>query len=1202
MLRKIAAFEARYQLRSPLFFIGFALFFLLTYGATVVDQIQIGSRGNVNINSPFAILQTTAIMNVFGLFVLVAFVANVVIRDDETGFAAIIRATRMTKFDYLVGRFAGAWLVALAVMASVPLAILVGSYMPWLDQEKLGPTLASHYLYALFVYSAPTVFTLGAAFFALATVTRSMMWTYLGALAFLVLYFVSQTLFRDPQYKMVSALSDPFALGALAETTRYWTAADRNTLLPPLQGMLLYNRLIWSGVALALFALAYRLFSFDAKGRRANAASTPPIDAPNSIAGSPIEIKAALTSTPATASAWQQFVALTRFDMRFIFKSPAFFVLLAIGILNSFASLVETVEFRGTGYFPVTRAMIDALSGAFTLFPVIIAIYYAGELVWRDRDQRMHEIVDATAAPNWTFMMPKVLAIVLVLIACFVVAVATAVFFQLYHGYTHLEFGAYLRWFIVPDVLSSMLLAALAVFVQAVVPHKFFGWAVMLVYLVASVALGNAGFEHKLYDYGGGSAVPLSDMNGMGRFWIGSLWFKGYWLAFALLLLTLAQLLWQRGNATFRQRLRRVPSRFNGAARGVVSISVVAWLASGAYIFYNTNVLNDYRTKPETEEWQANYEKTLLAFEQLPQPRIVHVNLAVNIEPSAVRASTQGSYIIENRTAAPLTNVHLRWARPLKVQSLEVEGAALTKEYADFDYRIYAFATPMQPGEQRTIRFSTLLEQRGFANSRNLTRIVDNGTFLNNTEIAPLIGMGRVGLLQDRSKRRKYGLPPELRPAKLEDASASANHYLRNDSDWVTAELQVATDADQTPIAPGYTVSDIVKKGRRTVTTRTEAPIMHFFSMQSARYAVQKDVWNNKSGQPVELAVYFHPAHDHNVQRMLDAMKLSLTVFSESFSPYQFRQARILEFPAYEQFAQAFANTMPYSESIGFIQNYDEAKSDEQIDLVTYVTAHEVGHQWWAHQVIGADKQGMTMLSETFAQYSALLVMEKLYGKEQIRRFLKYELDSYLRSRGGELIEELPLLRVEDQPYIHYRKGALVMYWLKEAVGEDVVNRALRNLLTEFAFKPAPYPSSTDFIRLLRAEAGPEHDELITDLFEKITLYDMKANNAVTKKLGDGKYQVTFVIEGRKLYAEGQGKETEAPLNESFDVGVFTTEPGKKGYKRESVLLMERRAMQTGKQTVELVVDQEPKFVGVDPYNKRIDRNSDDNLTRVTIE
>jgi len=403
-------------------------------------------------------------------------------------------------------------------------------------------------------------------------------------------------------------------------------------------------------------------------------------------------------------------------------------------------------------------------------------------------------------------------------------------------------------------------------------------------------------------------------------------------------------------------------------------------------------------------------------------------------------------------------------------------------------------------------------------------------------------------------------------------------------------------------VAPGYVVSDRVEGNRRTLVTRSEAPIMHFFSMQSARYAEKRDVWKSKDGKPVDLAVYYYPPHAHNVQRMLDAMKASLDVFNEKFSPFQFRQARILEFPAYEKFAQSFANTVPYSEGIGFIQNFDESKSDEKIDLVTYVTAHEIGHQWWGHQIVGAEKQGMTLLSESFAQYSALLVMEKLYGKEQIRKFLKGELDRYLRSRGGEVIEELPLVRVENQNYIHYEKGALAMYWLKEVAGEEVVNRALQKLLAEFAFKAAPYPSSTDFIRLLRAEAGPQHELLITDLFENITLYDMKATDATAAKRADGKFDVSFTVDGKKLYADGKGKEAEAALDEPFDIGVFTDEPGKKGYTRESVLLLERRNMKSGKQVISLVVDALPKFVGVDPYNKRIDRNSDDNLTKVEMK
>ncbi|HEY4116453.1 MAG TPA: hypothetical protein VGM56_01305, partial [Byssovorax sp.] len=120
------------------------------------------------------------------------------------------------------------------------------------------------------------------------------------------------------------------------------------------------------------------------------------------------------------------------------------------------------------------------------------------------------------------------------------------------------------------------------------------------------------------------------------------------------------------------------------------------------------------------------------------------------------------------------------------------------------------------------------------------------------------------------------------------------------------------------------------------------------------------------------------------------------------------------------------------------------------------------------------------------------------------------------------------------------------------------------------------------------------------DLFEKITLYDMKAKDASSRRLPDGRYEVTFTVDGKKLYADGQGKETEAPLSEPFELGAFTKQPGKKGFSKESVLAFERRVVVSGAQTVKLVVAEAPAWVGVDPYNKRIDRNSDDNLTEVT--
>jgi aminopeptidase N len=288
---------------------------------------------------------------------------------------------------------------------------------------------------------------------------------------------------------------------------------------------------------------------------------------------------------------------------------------------------------------------------------------------------------------------------------------------------------------------------------------------------------------------------------------------------------------------------------------------------------------------------------------------------------------------------------------------------------------------------------------------------------------------------------------------------------------------------------------------------------------------------------------------------------------------------------------------MPYSETIGFNANTDDP---DKIDFTTYVVAHEMGHQYWAHQVVGAMMQGETLTSETLAQYSALMVMKHLYGPDKIRRFLKYELDDYLRSRKTEAVEEVPLERVENQQYIHYRKGAVAMYLLQQRLGEDSVDRALSRFLDQWRFKGPPYPRSIDLINEFRKEAKtPEQQQLITDLFEKITLYDLKVSDAVTKKEGDG-WTTTLTISADKYYADGKGNETKTKLAEPIEIGLFTARPGLGAFSSKNVLVMEQQPIRSGVQKLTIHSKVKPTFAGVDPYNFYIDRNSDDNVKDVS--
>lgn len=1194
MFGKIARFELGYQFRNPVFWVVAILFFLLPFGAMTTEQIQIGGGGNIHKNAPVAIAQMSAILTLFYMFVTTAFVANVVVRDDESGFGAIVRSTRVSKFDYLMARFAGAFLAAAISFLAVPLAIWIGSMMPWIDPETLGPNRLADYLSVIFLYALPNLFLTAAIFFAVATMTRSMMYSYLGVVVFLILYVVLNTVIRSkPEYRDLGAYIEPFGIGALLKTTRYFTASESNAHLPVFAGVLVWNRLIWLAVSLAALALAYARFSFAERGVSARRLRRQRRSDAKLSAAPPLLVARLPAVRPADA-AWARLWLRCRFEMGLVFRSPAFFVLLLIGLFNALGALLFAGEIYGTPARPLTFAVIGILMGAFGVFPLIIAIYYGGEVVWRDRERRMHEIIDATSLPNWAYIVPKALAVSGVLFATLLISAVGAVLIQLARGVTALEPMQYLDWYLLPMTVDMILIAILSVFVQALSPNKYIGWGIMVIYLVATITLVNVGFEHPLYNYGSTGNVDLSDMNGDQIGGPLGWWLRLYWGGIALALAVIAHLLWRRGTETrLLPRLRQLPGRLRSPAGALLALGLLVSLVTGVWLYRQMDVLNVYRTRQDREQRLASYEKKYLKYEHLLQPSTTDIRLNVALYPHERRMEAEGSYRFVNDTGAPLRDLHVRLpVENTRIVSISVPGASLAMNDADLQYRIYHFTVPLAPGAAGTLAFRTHRQTIALRANGDDTNLVANGTFLNNAQFTPQIGMNRDGLLEDRVKRRKYGLPPELRKAKLEDVSAQRRNYI-GDADWVNSDITVSTDADQTPIAPGRKVSDTTQGARRTAHFVSPAPILAFFSIQSAAYAEK-----SANADGVRLSVFYDPKHGYNVDRMLAAMKTSLGYYRANFGPYQFDYARIVEFPGYQSFAQAFAGTIPYSERLGFLA---DANSADKIDYVTYVTAHELGHQYWAHQLISADMQGGTVLVETMAQYSALMVMKHLYGEDKIRRFLKYELDLYLRARGSERIEELPLDRVEDQGYIHYRKGAVVMYLLQDRLGEDRVNAMLRTLLDTYRFKSQPYPRSLDLVNGFRGLARtPAERALVSDLFDRITLYDLKAKTASVRKRADGLFETTLSVDAAKVYASGTGKETAAPLSDTIAIGLFAQKPGIGAFAAKDVIVMERRPIHSGVQTITIVSRRKPAFAGIDPYTTYIDRNSDDNLVDVT--
>ncbi|KAF1055338.1 MAG: hypothetical protein GAK43_00131 [Stenotrophomonas maltophilia] len=1187
-------FELREQLRSPLLWLLALLFAALAFAAASSEAVQIGGGvGNVNRNAPIVIARFMTVFTMMGMLVSTLFVSNAVLRDFELGTAELIFASPVRRRDYLAGRILAALWASLLVYVIIAIGLFLAPFMPWVDSARVGPVSLSSYAWTFAVFVLPNVVFTTALLALLAAVTRSILWVYIGLVGYFVLYGVSASLLRDIDNTWIAVLTEPLGMRALSRTVRYWAADQSNTQLPALGGYLLANRALWLGVAVALFAATFALFRTERNGsgsgrkrwgRRIATAPAAGVRPPQAVVPR-------VHPTFSSATGWQQYLRQVRFDTAGVLRSVPFIVLLVLGLANFIPGALNQNTLYGTPIWPVTSAMLASLQGAYSWLLVIIVLFYSGELVWKERSARLNEVNDAMPVPNWVPLLAKFTTLVVV-IACFqAIGALVSMGLQLAQGYTQLEPWVYLQTLALGSVFY-VLMGGMALVLQVLTNNKFFGYALLIVVMIAQAVLGMLDYTQNLYNFGSWPNAPYSDMNGYGHFLPGQLAFQGYWALLMVALLCLASAFWVRGvGTTLRQRVALARRRLRGPAGAGALVALLGFIAVGGWLYWSTNIHNPFLSPDQQRDLQARYERELSRYRTLPQPRIIAVDNHVDLHPETQSVAIDADWTVRNTHAAPISDVHVAMGDDRQLVKVDLGGQTLRFHDADLGYRIYRLATPLQPGETRRFRFRVEQHPNGITADQAPTNIVDNGSFFN-SRLLPSFGYDEGNQLTDRNERRKRGLGEPTRMPKLEDEAARANTYISDDADWLDFRTTVCTAPDQIALAPGYLQDERTVDGRRCFRYAMDRPMLNFYAYLSARWQVKKAAYKD-----IPIEVYYDPRHAYNVDRMIEAVQKSLAYYEANFTPYQHRQVRIIEFPGYASFAQSFANTIPYSESIGFIA---DLRNPDKIDYVFYVTAHEIAHQWWAHQVIGANVQGATMLSESLAQYSALMVMEKTYGRAHMRQFLKTELDRYLAGRGGERLEELPLERVENQQYIHYQKGSLVFYRLREEIGEQALNRALKRFLQDKGYQQPPYTTSRELLAYIRAETPADRQQLVTDLFEKITLYDNRLLAATARRRDDGRYDVTLKLHAAKSYADGEGKETPAPMDDWVEVGVFANAASGKE-RDQKVLYLQRHHITAGEPTVTVVVGQKPDEVGFDPYNKLIDRVSEDNRRKVSM-
>jgi ABC-2 type transport system permease protein len=1205
MVASIAAFEFSRRLRRIsthvyfLVFFGLSfLFVLMSGGAFVNATVDFGTGGKVLVTSPFALNLIIMFVSFFGVIVTAALAGQATYQDVDHNATAFFYTAPITKWDYLAGRFLGALAVQLVIFSSVGLGAWAGTRVPWLDPARVGPQIGFAYLQPYFTLVIPNLIFTSAIFFALAALGRKMMPVYAGSVVLLIGYFVASQLSTDLTVSTLAAMVDPFGGNAVSHLTQYWTPFQRNQQLVPFTGVLLWNRGLWLAIGALILGVTYARFSLSYAVSKATRTTQPdPVeDVPPAIART---LPAAHLGYKLNDS-FRQLLSLTWLQLAETVKNVFFGVLVLAGALLAILSANGINNPFSTPVYPVTWRMLELGGGGFFLFILAIVTFYSGELVWRERDAQLNQIVDALPTRRWVLYGSKLGALMLIQVLLVMMVMASGLIVQLSHAYHRFQFGLYFTELFTHRLVTFWILCVTALFVHTIVNHKYLGHFVMVLYFVAGIALPQMNFQDYLYRLGSTPTVVYSDMNGFGPYVKPLFWFQLYWGMAAVLLAIVTNLLWVRGmEAGWRNRLRLARERLSSKSAFGLAVSGLLFTIVGGYIYYNTHVLNRYLTAFRNDEARAQYEAKYKQYGSLPQPKMTDLRVDVDLFPEQRLAVFRGAEWLENKTDSSIDRVAVTiWPadvdvipRPhIEVQKLSLEGGQTPLiEDPELGFYLYQLPQALPPHGRMALDFALTYPNPGFTNSNPNTDIVDNGSFLNASYL-PSVGYLSPVQLDDDSARHRHQLQKSPGLPKLEDLAARRNNYVFTGADWVNFEGTVSTSPDQIAIMPGYLQKEWVRDGRRYFQYKADAPILSgIFSVNSARYAVLRDRWRD-----VNLEIYYHAGHEFDLDRMMLGMKSTLDYCTAAFSPFQFRQLRIIEFPRYGNFAESFPNTIPFSEGIGFITYVDPTKKDA-INLPFFVTAHEVGHQWWAHQVVSANTEGATAIVETLAQYSALMVMRHTYGPESMKRFLRYQLDGYLRGRGQERNEEKPLMRVEPtQGYIHYNKGGQVMYALEDYIGEDRVNQALAAMVKDYAFKGPPYPTALELVDYLRKVTPPEFQYLYQDWFETITVFDNRALSAKYSVQPDGKYQVHVSVEVKKYRADGKGQEHRIPPHDLVDIGVLD---GDGHY-----LYLEKHKIEQERQEFTVTVNRVPSQAGIDPLIKLIDRNPDDNVVKVEKE
>lgn len=1046
-------FALRSQLRRPLLWmlaVGLALAGACLLG-TIRSQI-LADFGATTLSAPRIVAVVIAGLSALSLLVLASPLADLVLRDFDTGMAQLVFSSPVNPRQYLAGRMMAGIIIYLVVMCVAGVGVFAG--LAFTGDLHLWTAVCA-VLWSLGCVVLPNACFMVAALVAVASRARTIGWVYAGILVFYVLWALPLEMVgtTPAMRELLITLLDPFGSHVLSQLP-VLLADSVDTKLPRLSGYFLVNRVMWllTSVILAAWAIGgFRVSRLSSAARAPVRGASAPDRAPQSAPAMLLEC--------GRHSAWTQVRALFHRGLGWTVRSTLFKVMLALGVMLLLGMTLQASGLYGTQSEFTMAWMLQALNDSVRLPLTFMLAVFAGSLVFRARETRMHGIEGSLpVSPVYRLLTDDLILIAMVLMV-HAVLVAVAIGLQCTSAAITIEPWIYVEW-LVRSTTSFTLLALLARALFGLCAHRALGFALFAgIAIVARLGV----MRYPEYGWVAFAAPPTLGYSDLAGFFISA----GTCLTIALTW-TAALAALQAGVVIIRPSPPRSLTAHPVAALTMVG-GLIGALAGGIFLYQATALGFAEYSENNRSDQAARYARAYAKYAQVPQLRVRALHADVDFYPSEGRVEVRGTYSLLNTRSVPVDTLYVNW-EPRDAATLVLAQPARTMlDDPELGFRIVKLDTPVPPGAALEVGFTATIANDGDDPSGTEPVIDKDGAMFSNQEHFP-----QFGYLQ--RKARAPGTTPvtTLPAARTADTT---NTQIEGQADWIDFSATVSTQADQTALTSGILERQWRIGERHYGLFRMHSKMLPYFAFASGRYELARS-----TAGAVPIEVYYDARHAANVAQVLATARDSLNWFGQQLGSYPFGVLRMVEVAATVNGVQAFPGMVAISESSEFTRDLDAGR----VHSLQFMLAHEMAHQWFAHQTIGANAPGANMLTESVAQYLALIELERTAGRPVALDAVRWDLDVYLKTRPRGLGLERALSAEDGEAYLYYHKGAVAFWLLAQDLGEPVVTEVLARFLADHRFKTAPYPTAVELVSRLHAVAsdieGARIDELLSGI------------------------------------------------------------------------------------------------------------------------